>query len=987
MIFLKQLIKYFFVAYLLQIAVYSYAQEYTYRHYGVEEGLPSSEIYQAFQDSKGYIWFATDMGVSRFSGYEFTNFDIESGLPNNTIFEIFEDLHGKIWFLSLLNKLSYYNNDTITQYKYNKIIKKHTGKKVLSIKRSFFIDSLDNVFLSVRSKGICKISKQGAYTNLQKNDRNSTLRIIKVSDKILAGFINKDNDYEHVIYKNIVVSVKNSLTKKRLTHSSHYFTALDLNNKTILITDKNSIYRLEENNKLTKLKTFNYDILWFSRDHQNRYWVSIRNNGIFCFKNNNFSIENSTRFLKNKSISSILIDNNQGYWFSTLSSGVYYLPTFELKTINETINKDIHNISVGAEYILAEVQRSEFLVLNKQHVFLNKVKTAPTNLVNKIIYDEKNNSFWIATNYFVHKLNPSKINPNRVYKPLNTYKLWKTVKSMALDAESGIWVGWASGLFRVKDNKTIYNSANDEWQEFVYSIVPNPDGSLWLGTLNGLWKYKNGEFINFGEQNKLLKHRITSLLKYKNKLYIGTKGVGLIIYNLNNNKLRLILKKDGLTSNSITDIANYKDKICIGTNKGLNILSLNDKNYFNITQFDKGNGLLSDEINQLLVSDSVLYIASKKGINYLNLDKFRPQNKILTTYIEKVRIRSIDTTLQKEYILNHKQDFISISYKAISFKNDQNVLYRYKMYPIVTNWTYTYKNELQFTSLNPGTYKFMVSAQNKSGKWNQANTTLSFEIETPFWLNWWFTALFTALFIISVIALVNSKLNRVQKENRLKKELNLYMKKAINAQINPHFLFNSLNSINQYILQNDKLNSSKYLNRFSIYIRSILNALKNDFQSLSEELKISELYLELEKFRLKEKLSYSLKVDSSVKSRNILIPTMVITPFLENAIWFGILPQKGLGKIEIFVSQENSTITISIKDNGIGRKESLNRQNNPDFNLKNPSPENTFERIKLLNDLYSDRIDISYIDLNEGTNGTIVNIKIKVTSDKKNKQS
>ena len=981
MIFIKQQIKYFFVAYLLQIAIYTHAQSLNYKHYGVEQGLPSSEVYQVFQDSKGYIWFATDMGISRFNGSEFTNFDIENGLANSTVFEIFEDHHGKIWFLSLLNKLSYYDEDTIIQYRYNKIIEEHSQKNIIPVKRSFFIDSLNNVYISVRSEGIFKLSNKGEYTNLQKNDTNSTLRIVEISNKLLVGYKYKGTISEHIIYKNIAVSIRNNQIKKNKSiKSKMYFTEYDLDNKTILIATNENIFRINLD-KLSKLKTFNNDILWFSKDKHNRYWVSIRDNGIFCFEGYDFSTKNSQHFLKKQNVSSVLIDKDDGYWFSTLNNGVYYLPTFELKTIIETIDKNICNISESPQNLLVSMLKSEFLVFNKKCNFIKKIKTGTNNLVHKIVYDQEKDIFLIITNRFFKKISPNQIKHTTELSSKNISTSEINAKTVALSIEPDIWFSNTSGLFRAKDGRIVYSSEKEnQWHELIYSIIANPNGSLWLGTLKGLWKYKNGEYIYYGNQNSFFKHRTNALLKHKNKLFIGTKGAGLIIYNLKNESITVLNNHDGLTSNSITSIAKYDNKIYVGTNKGLNILSIKDKGNYKIQQFDKGNGLLSDEINKLYTYDSVLYIVGKKGVNYINLKQFNLQNKILNTYIEKVRIGTIDTLVKESYELNYKQNFINISYKGVTFNNSQNILYRYKMHPIVTDWTYTNKNELQFTSLNPGTYKFEISAKNKSGEWNQTNTTLSFVIKTPFWQNWWVINSIMASLIILIIIIINNRLNRVRKENRLKKELNLYMKKAINSQINPHFLFNSLNSINQYILKNDKLSSSKYLNRFSIYIRSILNALKNDFQSLSEELKISELYLELEKFRLKEKLSYNLKIDKSVKSRNVLIPTMIITPFLENAIWFGILPQKGQGKIEILISQENTTLTISICDNGIGRIESLKQQNNPDFNLKNPGSENAMERIKLLNDLYSDKIDINYIDKEEadGACGTIVNITVEV---------
>jgi ligand-binding sensor domain-containing protein len=984
---LKKLIKYYLI-YLFLTDLNVYAQEYTYHHYGVEEGLPSSEVYQVFQDSKGYIWFATDMGVSRFNGYRFTNFDIKNGLTNNTIFEIFEDHHGKIWFLSLSNKLSYFYNDTIIQYKFNKIIEEHSQHSKVPIKRTLFIDSLDNIYFSVMDRGIFKFSPGGKFTNLQNNDKNGTLRIINMSGKLVPGYNYKDYYINKIIYNNKTINIKNNKNIKHAFNSSPtYFIEYASDNDGILISYFKNIYKLESN-KLTCLKTFKNRIIWFSKDQFNRYWVSLRNEGIYRFENDEFISQNSKFILKGKDVSSILIDEEKGYWFSTLNSGVYFLPSFELKHIPETKNKNIINVAQNNEKLLISLYSSGIMVFKNKLQYESNIFLGDMYSAKKIIFDPGLNLFWIGTYQFVKQLKKNNlIGINNSYRFRQNEEIGeKSINSMCLDPPSGIWLGTYTGIYHIINQKTVYQSfVDDNWREIVYSILSNTDGSLWLGTFSGLWKYKNGEYIHYEKQDKLFKHRINTLSKHKNNLFIGTKGAGLIIYNLENETIRVLHKSDGLTSNSITSITKYKDILWVGTNKGINILSLKDNGNYLIKQFNQGNGLLSNEITHLYVYDSTLYIAGKKGVNYLNLNKFNQQNKLLNTPIEKIRIGSADTIIKKSYELNYKQNLINISYKAITFKNNKNILYRYKLYPIVTDWIYTNKDELQFTSLSPGVYKFVISAKNQSGEWNHEATSLNFVINAPFWESWWFIASIIALFIILLITIINYKLQQVQKENLLKKELNLYMKKAINSQINPHFVFNTLNSINQYILKNDKIYSSKYLNRFSIYIRSILNALKHDFQSLSEEIKISKLYLELENFRLKEKLSYNIKIDQSVKSVNVLIPTMIITPFLENAIWYGILPKKGQGNIDVVVYQESKMLFISISDNGIGRKESLKLQNNPDFNIKNPGPQNTIERIKLLNDLYSDKIDIHYsdIDESEGKQGTVVDIKIKINGSKK----
>ncbi len=129
----------------------NYSQTYPFRHYTVEDGLPSSEVYHLFQDSKGYIWFATDNGVSRYDGYEFRNFTQNEGLPDNTVFEIYEDYKNRIWFIPHSAKLSYYYRDSIFEYKYNDSLQNAMEIYSNPLKLSFYVDSTDKVFMEISS--------------------------------------------------------------------------------------------------------------------------------------------------------------------------------------------------------------------------------------------------------------------------------------------------------------------------------------------------------------------------------------------------------------------------------------------------------------------------------------------------------------------------------------------------------------------------------------------------------------------------------------------------------------------------------------------------------------------------------------------------------------------------------------------------------------------------------------------------------------------
>ncbi|MEA3316357.1 MAG: two-component regulator propeller domain-containing protein, partial [Bacteroidota bacterium] len=181
---------------LLLISNISNCQETIFKHYGIKEGLPSSETYHIFQDSKGYIWAATNKGVSRFNGYKFKNFDSQDGLADNTVFEIFEDNKERIWFIPISCQLSYFKNDSIYTYKYNNIIK-NISENILPVKRSFYVDNSDNVYFSIKNQGLFKIDKNGNIRNLTKKH----YQYDKINNKILSS--HKGNSKSNKLFINL----------------------------------------------------------------------------------------------------------------------------------------------------------------------------------------------------------------------------------------------------------------------------------------------------------------------------------------------------------------------------------------------------------------------------------------------------------------------------------------------------------------------------------------------------------------------------------------------------------------------------------------------------------------------------------------------------------------------------------------------------------------------------------------------------------------
>jgi len=927
------------------------AQEYSYKNYTTSDGLPSSEIYRVIQDKKGYIWFATDNGVSRFDGYKFTNFDISDGLVNNTVFDLYEDYKGRVWFIALSGNLCYFENQKIVKYKYNEVIDKELGVRAIPTQNSFYVDSLDNVYLPIGHYGLYKITSDGKISNLITSP--NTLAIvdsIKGADLLISYKRDKEKTTKiKIAERNILFDYGANLKRSSL----FYVNKGNIKGEIVFSID-NSIYSYS-NHVLKKVKQYDNDILWFSRDKENNYIVSVRNEGVRLIKNLDFSSPPQTRFLEEDDVTSVLIDNEEGIWFSTLNNGVFYLPNKEIRTIEikGIKDKNVYSIGISPTRIFLGVDEKNLIVYDKrdQHEELRltlEPKYSPIKLAyhpgfDKIIAGTYNSCMLI--DYHQAKLDPKK------FKKIESSRIQdKAIKDLLIGKGKYYWAGTYTGLYKFTEDGVVYNSnLKDNWTNTVYAIEENNDGSLWIGTLNGLWEYKNGKYTYFGNRDELLSHRIDALYKKGNTLYIGTKGLGLIMLDTDSLTTMLVSTSNGMASNSISSIVAHKNEIWVGTNKGINCLVC-ENDILKISRLDIGSGLIDNEINELVVDDSILYIATKKGINFLNLNKHKWTKDKPVLYIQQFKINNKDTLLLPNYELNYNQNNLNINYIALSYKSSNNTLYKYQLSPIENEWQETRLHEINYANLSPGQYTFRIKALNESGIWSDVNESLTFSIDRPFWEKWWFYLLPSATVFLVILLILQNSIYKIRKENSIRKELKSSTQKLIAAQINPHFIFNSFNSIHHAILKSDKAESSKYLIKLSNYLRGVLDAVQKEFVTLADEINIINLYLELEKFRLKDKLNYEVYLDPELTPKEIIIPGLFIQPLLEKAIWNRLKPIKEGGFAKIAICKDYESIEVTIEDNGI-----FDENNNPGIDK-----EFINKRIQLLNDLYRGQIKFEF---------------------------
>jgi ligand-binding sensor domain-containing protein len=317
--------------------------------------------------------------------------------------------------------------------------------------------------------------------------------------------------------------------------------------------------------------------------------------------------------------------------------------------------------------------------------------------------------------------------------------------------------------------------------------------------------------------------------------------------------------------------------------------------------------------------------------------------------------------------LKYSDNFFSFTFSAFNFGIGKDAQYAYKLEPFDKEWNYTHNNTASYTNVPPGTYTMQIKCADYYGGWIGMPQKLTVEVRPPFWNTGWFYSLIAVLLVLLAVWLWNlrqqymakkrreAKMAANAKENEYKlmeiqKLLAESQLMALRAQMNPHFVFNCLNSIQECIVTQKYAEATTYLNKFSKLFRIVLNNSGQNLVSIDAEKQVLQLYLELEYMRFENKFSFSIDIDEEMEADEILIPSMLLQPYVENALWHGLMHKQGSRDLHIAFERVNEEVfRCTIDDNGIGRARS--------FELKQSQSKTRHHQSKGLS-ICKDRIDV-----------------------------
>lgn len=963
------------------------AQQYSYWQLNDKQGLPSNTVYQIIESDKGIIYLGTAAGLVRFNGFTFET------IPNpeaqsTDVSDLQISPTGEIYFSNFNYEIFSYQPET------NKIF------KLPDINADNF-NSQGKYLLRNNKIYTYSGKKLFEYDLKKKKNRN----IYENYSSIFQIQIEGDNLYfldQNIFKYNLITGTVSIVSKNnpKSDNTKHkiYFLRKSQNFFTTIIN-------LEENREMEcKIDLFKYPGIPTVNNcsvlRDSSIWVCT-NNGATIFSSNGKPIS-ETPILEGKNISYAYKDKKGNTWISTLDEGLFM--TTGLTASNYVFYKENHNPNpISRFYVTRESLYIGFAngeIKSKKHLLgfqsLSIGDKKNIYLINRL----SDGSFIVNSNYF-----PLNDNKPRFIAALSAPKcIIETDNYIYFSNNVGFNRASKKGLpsGTILPEKTRFNfielseEGHKKSEKTIWcaqNIIDGRSNTCYLDKNNNIWiSSVRGIYSLNTQTNTIIKYSFcgsganpaAEFCEDNNgNIYIAITNIGIV--KVRNGQCEMLFN----SINSSLDLG-FKRMILVDlhlwvtTRSGLYKISLQDKS---IHAFQISDGLFSNDINDIAYFENKIWIATNDGINTISKD-FLPLNPHAPEiYLKSIIIndKNIAYKGQKEINLNYKENNLLISFEGINYKSRNLLHYKYRLTGQSNDWIDLpgSQNRLIFQGLPIGKYTLEIIAYNDKNIPSKA-LIVKFNIKRPFWLTWWFWSVLFIALCLTLFLIYRSRQIEKERNKQLQSDLRISQLSSLKAQMNPHFMFNSLNSIQDFILLNDKKSANAYLGKFSDLMRMVLEMSNKNLVNLSTEINALNLYLELEALRFEDTFEYSFKIDESIEVGDWKLPSMIIQPFIENAVKHGLLHKLTDRKLSVEINkvQDENLITVTITDNGIGRKASAELNRNRQKKYASFATGATEERLRILNKEFNDKIKVEIQDLENSHHkpiGTRVVLTIPIT--------
>ncbi|WP_178983550.1 sensor histidine kinase [Winogradskyella helgolandensis] len=950
------------------------AQQPVSIHLTEKDGLPDIEFYDILEDQEGFIWLAADKGLYRYDGKHYKLFTnpVKRG---RSLFGLTLDAKGRLWCNNLSGQFFYVEDDELKLFKDFKDINTLVD---FYIYNSHLLISANNNLVSVNLDTKTVVNMINELYEDHFNHLNAHKDGFYFNKNNLIYFT-EDTALKNVqpIHKYPFETTQQSGSKKFFEYNNHVFFFNELisskRNTMFYITNNKDLREVQLPEILSSLIVVNaYQI-------KDKLWV-LTNRGIFITEIKNNKLRISERYFKNSYTTDLIIDSNTNFWVTTLKNGVFVMPNLALKKIALPNNVGVTAIEKTDKENLY-LATSDFNIFNysKTDNGIKQLDVSFRNNIYGICYNALSNDLlMVATTESVFHNSREELNKKSeliVTKSISVYDEDQYLVSLPHALSLYSKKGDSLSLLRLVRS---YGSVLDKNKTKAYSNFIDGFGVVDLKTK----AYKQITYNNtpiYGSKIAITADDV---------VWVATYNKGL--YGFINDSLQYKLNmKNGLASNVINVITPDEKSLWIATDRGLQNYNYDTQKVITVNKED---GMDSYNINSIVVQDDDVFFGSNMGLYQFDANTIIKTRQTLQPYFTSVAILEKDTIVQSNYELEQTDSEIRFGFNVNGFQSNEFVNYEYQLEGYSDNWIAVEKglDFVKFNTLPAGKFTFHLRAKNTFQKTYTEPICVSLNVRLPFYKTWWF---YSSILLISITivwwyfsrktARLNVSQQQALEKAKINQQLVFSQLENLRSQMNPHFIFNALNSIQDYIILNEKVLARNYLVKFSRLIRTYLEHSQTNEITLQEEIKTLKLYLELEKERFDDDLKFEIHVDKTLNIETIYVPSLFIQPYVENALKHGLLHKKDNKKLILkFIKDTNQNRLIcEIIDNGIGRAASATIKNQRVGNHKSFATSANQKRIDLLNRSQDKKVKLEVEDVyntHQVVSGTKVTITIEL---------
>lgn len=980
--------------------------EYKFTTYDFRHGLPVEHIHCLAQDSLGYLWIGTPNGVIRFDGFTFRHFTTNSRDSNAikindiSIIEVSPD--GIVWVGAHDQGMSYFDRNNDRWVSLNQ--ETHPESKLFqsSIAEIHFGRD-DHIYIGGGARGLYKLNAKSL--DLSRVDTFLSLTTVREisnhptdEDKLLVGAV----DLFEFDMKS--AKLEKLITPDRIWNNwevdeygrfwGHRYDigigCADLDNQTV--------------------KRFEYPVGRLVNDicitKSGQAWVALQSAGIRVIDVHTFEedeirpVSFSPWSIPTNQISAILETRNGQVWIGTHSGLCLYDPEKQIINneklrISDTESKVTHAViplndeeHLAATYYSGLILKQDIVTKTSKEIYRSGQSE---DIGSPFQFLRINDAIYATGSKGIGRYRPEREDfvKIQIQTPGDEYgKVF--VLDSDQDEDGRIWaVDNRCIAFRIDPltgvSDTFHICSRDGSTPRSISYHQN---GVWIGLTDGVMlldSESRGKTFFYEEEYPYF-DRGTNDVRYDQNGDVWVAGYTDLLHRFSFDGVRLKHIKSygiehGLMEYSQGSIEMASDgTILVSSGNGFSFYDP-ETDYFRSLSIQ--DGISINPMNGILVDDDHITLLGHTGYSHLKLQDLKSiQPQIPRLNIERItlaqneyHVEDTDKLIEVPY---YENDF-QIDYVGINFTNPTNVRYAYRLLPD-EQWTYTSSNErtARFANLVPGEYHFELKSSSDGLEWSEVKK-FSFEITPPFWKTWWFIFLCALALIALIVAAIQWRLRQVKLSEQTKSRMAELELKALRSQMNPHFMFNSLNSIKNFILKSKPGEAAQYLSSFAHLIRMILQNSREKTVSLSQELETLLLYIELEKLRFKKGFEFACEVDETLNLDHVRIPPMLLQPYVENAIWHGLMHKEDDAVLALRFQRQNGSILCIVEDNGIGREKAMALKSSSARRYKSMGMGITKDRIDIHNQMNALGIKVDIVDKSNDrgdATGTKVSIEI-----------